>query len=95
MRQGCPPEGHAPAVFGCDAVGEVVETGDEAAAFRPGDEVWYAGAILDEVSALLDAGKIKSTATETLGAVTANNLKRAHAILESGKARGKLVREGF
>jgi hypothetical protein len=34
-------------------------------------------------------------ATETLGTINAENLKRAHAILESNKARGKLVREGF
>lgn len=53
------------------------------------------GEILNEVAALLDAGKIRSTATETLGAICAENLKRAHAILESGKARGKLVLEGF
>ena len=53
------------------------------------------GEILNEVAALLDAGKIKSTATETLGLINADNLKRAHAVLESGKARGKLVLEGF
>ncbi len=53
------------------------------------------GQILNEVSGLLDAGKVKSTATETLGTINAANLKRAHAILESGKARGKLVLEGF
>ena len=53
------------------------------------------GEILNEVSALLDAGKIKSTATETLGTICAENLKRAHAALESGKVRGKLVLEGF
>ncbi len=53
------------------------------------------GEILNEVAAMLDAGKIKSTATETLGTISAENLKRAHAILESGKARGKLVLEGF
>lgn len=34
--------------------------------------------ILNEVAALLDAGKIKSTATETLGKINAVNLKKAH-----------------
>ena len=34
------PEG-LPAVLGCDGSGVVVETGDEASQFRPGDEVWY------------------------------------------------------
>lgn len=53
------------------------------------------GEILTKVAALLDAGKIRSTTTETLGTINADNLKRAHAILESGKARGKLVLEGF
>lgn len=53
------------------------------------------GEILNEVSALLDAGKIKSTATETLGTICAENLKLAHAALESGRVRGKLVLEGF
>lgn len=53
------------------------------------------GEILNDVSSLLDAGKIRSTATDTLGVINAKNLKRAHEILESGKARGKLVLEGF
>ncbi|MGD1869162.1 MAG: zinc-binding alcohol dehydrogenase family protein [Neomegalonema sp.] len=51
--------------------------------------------ILNEVAALLDEGRIKSTATETLGVVNATNLKRAHAFLETGTAKGKLVLEGF
>ena len=51
--------------------------------------------ILNEVADLLDAGKIRSTATETLGKIDAATLRRAHAILESNKAKGKLVLEGF
>lgn len=51
--------------------------------------------ILNEVAALIDAGRVRSTATERLGRICAANLKRAHALLESGKARGKLVLEGF
>ena len=53
------------------------------------------GEILNEVAKLLDAGKIKSTATETLGTICAENLSRAHLTLASGRARGKLVLEGF
>lgn len=53
------------------------------------------GDILNEVAALLDAGKIRSTATEVMGTISAENLKRAHTLLESGRARGKLVLEGF
>ena len=51
--------------------------------------------ILNQVAELLDAGKIRSTATEILGTINATNLKVAHKILESNTARGKLVLEGF
>lgn len=51
--------------------------------------------ILNEVAELLDAGEIQSTATETLGKIDAATLKKAHAILESNKAKGKLVLSGF
>jgi NADPH:quinone reductase len=51
--------------------------------------------ILNEVAELLDAGEIVSTATETLGKINAVTLKRAQVILESNKAKGKLVLEGF
>lgn len=51
--------------------------------------------ILNQVAGLIDEGKIRSTATETLGTINASNLMKAHAVLESGKAKGKLVLEGF
>lgn len=51
--------------------------------------------ILNEVADLLDRGKIRTTATETLGKIDADTLKRAHEIIESNKAKGKLVLEGF
>ncbi len=53
------------------------------------------GKLLDDVSALIDAGRIRTTVTEVLQPINAANLKAAHAILESGKARGKIVLEGF
>ena len=53
------------------------------------------GDILNEVAGLIDAGKIKSTAAESFGAINAANLMKAHALLESGKAKGKIVLEGF
>ncbi|MFD1746139.1 zinc-binding alcohol dehydrogenase family protein [Rhizobium helianthi] len=53
------------------------------------------GRLLNEVAGLVDTGKIKTTLTETLSPVNAANLKSVHSILESGKARGKLVLEGF
>ncbi len=51
--------------------------------------------ILNQVAGMIDDGKIRSTAVDTLGRINATNLKKAHAILESGKAKGKLVLEGF
>jgi NADPH:quinone reductase len=51
--------------------------------------------LLAEVARLVDAGKIKTTLGETFGAINAANLRRAHALVESGKARGKIVLEGF
>ena len=53
------------------------------------------GKLLDEVARLIDAGKIRTTLTETLKPINAANLKKAHALIESGKARGKIVLEGF
>ncbi len=53
------------------------------------------GEILNEVSALLDAGKIRSTATETMGVINAANLRAAHLALATNKTRGKMVLEGF
>ncbi|HUN85896.1 MAG TPA: zinc-binding dehydrogenase, partial [Terracidiphilus sp.] len=52
-------------------------------------------ALLNEVSELVDAGVIRSTAAETLGSINAINLKKAHALIESGRTRGKLVLEEF
>ncbi len=52
-------------------------------------------ALLNEVSALVDAGLIRTTLAETLGKIDATNLKKAHALIESGRTRGKLVLAGF
>ncbi len=53
------------------------------------------GMLLAEVARLVDAGRIKTTVTEVNRPINAENLKAAHAVLESGKARGKIVLEGF
>lgn len=50
------------------------------------------GAILKELAALVDAGTIKTTRTQTLTA-TVENLRTAHETLERGSAFGKLVME--
>ena len=51
--------------------------------------------LLDEVSALADAGSLRTTLTQNLGTINAVNLKKAHALIESGKSIGKVVLEGF
>ena len=51
--------------------------------------------LLTRVSQLVDEGRIRSTLGEHFGAINAANLKRAHAFIESGVARGKVVLEGF
>jgi NADPH2:quinone reductase len=51
--------------------------------------------LLNEVSRLVDAGTIRTTLAETIGTINADNLKKAHAMIESGRTRGKLVLEGF
>lgn len=47
--------------------------------------------ILTEVSALVESGVLKTTMHEYMGAINAANLKKAHALLESGKGIGKTV----
>jgi zinc-binding alcohol dehydrogenase family protein len=51
--------------------------------------------LLNEVAALVDAGLVRTTLAEHFGPINAANLKRAHALIESGKARGKVVLEGW
>ncbi|HEY8084689.1 MAG TPA: zinc-binding alcohol dehydrogenase family protein [Methylophilaceae bacterium] len=51
--------------------------------------------LLTEMAALVDAGLLRTTLGEHFGTINATNLKRAHALLESGKSRGKIVLEGF
>lgn len=53
------------------------------------------GKLLAEVSRLVDAGTLKTTLAEHFGTINAANLKRAHALIESNRARGKIVLEGF
>lgn len=51
--------------------------------------------LLNRVSELIDQGVLKTTFGEHYGRIESANLKRAHALLESGKAKGKIVLEGF
>jgi hypothetical protein len=38
---------------------------------------------------------LRTTLDQSFGSINADNLKRAHALLESGKSRGKIVLEGW
>jgi zinc-binding alcohol dehydrogenase family protein len=52
-------------------------------------------ALLEQVAQLIDTGTLHTTLGEHFGSINASNLRRAHTLLESGKARGKIVLEGF
>jgi zinc-binding alcohol dehydrogenase family protein len=51
--------------------------------------------LLDRVSRLIDEGVLVTTVAEHFGRIDTASLRRAHTLLESGKARGKIVLEGF
>jgi len=51
--------------------------------------------LLTDVADLIDKGVLRTTLDQTFGTINAANLKRAHALLESGKSRGKIVLEGW
>src|SRR4051794_5340427 len=51
--------------------------------------------LLNEVAAMVDQGTIRTTVAENLGPINAANLRRAHAMVESGRMRGKVVLQGF
>jgi zinc-binding alcohol dehydrogenase family protein len=51
--------------------------------------------ILEEVSALVDAGVLRTTMTRSDGPINATNLKALHALLQQGRAIGKAVLKGF
>jgi zinc-binding alcohol dehydrogenase family protein len=51
--------------------------------------------LLNRVADLVDAGSVRSTLAQHFGTITAANLRRAHAQIESGTTLGKIVLEGF
>ncbi len=51
--------------------------------------------LLNQVADLVDAQRLRSTLVEHFGTINAAHLKRAHAQIESGTTRGKIVLEGF
>ncbi|MEQ7920606.1 zinc-binding alcohol dehydrogenase family protein [Xanthomonas sp. WHRI 1810A] len=51
--------------------------------------------LLNRVADLIDEGVLKTTLGEHFGTINAANLRRAHAVIESHQAKGKIVLEGF
>jgi len=51
--------------------------------------------LLNEVAELVDTGKIKTTVSQVLSPINAQNLKMAHQQIESGATKGKIVLHGF
>ena len=51
--------------------------------------------LLSEAARLVDGGILRTTRTEHFGRITAENLTRAHAAIETGRTIGKIVLEGF
>ena len=51
--------------------------------------------LLQQVADMVDAGQLKSTLNADFGKMNAENLRRAHQLIESQQAIGKLVLSGF
>ena len=51
--------------------------------------------LLNRVAELIDTGVLQTTLGEHFGRIDAANLRRAHALLESQRAKGKIVLEGW
>ena len=47
--------------------------------------------ILNQVSEWLDNGTLTSTMTQNLGALTADNVRKAHELIEENHTIGKIV----
>jgi NADPH2:quinone reductase len=51
--------------------------------------------ILDQLADLVDKGTIRTTSAHDYGTINAANLRKAHALLETGRSHGKIVLTGF
>jgi zinc-binding alcohol dehydrogenase family protein len=51
--------------------------------------------LLSFVADEIDAGHLRTTVSEVLSPIDAANLRKAHAMIEAGTAKGKIVLEGF
>ena len=51
--------------------------------------------LLAYVSGEIDAGRIRTTLNEVMSPINAETMRAAHALIETGTAKGKIVVEGF
>lgn len=51
--------------------------------------------LLNQVADLVDSGRVRTTLGEVLSPISAKNLRKAHAQIESGRTVGKIVLEGW
>jgi zinc-binding alcohol dehydrogenase family protein len=51
--------------------------------------------LLERITKLIDNGTLRTTIGDHLGAINAANLRRAHALIETNRTRGKTVLERF
>lgn len=51
--------------------------------------------LLTHVGREIDAGRIRTTMSKVLAPINAENMRKAHALIETGQAKGKIVLEGF
>jgi NADPH:quinone reductase-like Zn-dependent oxidoreductase len=51
--------------------------------------------LLNQVAMLIDQGILKTTITENIGDLNITTLAKAHSLLESGRAIGKIVLSSF
>lgn len=59
------------------------------------DDIERQHELLTQVAAMVDKGQLQTTLAEVLGTISATNLKKAHALIESNATIGKLVLAGF
>lgn len=59
------------------------------------DDIQKQHELLTKVATMVDNGQLKTTLAEVLGTINADNLKKAHALIESNATIGKLVLAGF
>jgi NADPH:quinone reductase-like Zn-dependent oxidoreductase len=59
------------------------------------DDMIEQNKLLNRIPALLDSGQLQTTMTQSLSAINAENLRKAHVMQQNGSAIGKTVLEEF